>query len=223
MLPRLWARHADSNHGSALEAYENAIELLQRSAMLGLSFQQVLSSGSGLASECCHLCHSIWLLRKSSWISWKRSNHILVANPSIPGTLDELSTVHLNLHKGCRSFSCTRARCHSRCPTNITHRMSQEHEAAHYRRLNNEWAITLERVRMLDGFEDFPRSRSFSTLRQAGINGPVVILNASQSGCDALIWRFPESSMLHCRHHYCGRKEPSKRHTRLSGGYEWWS
>jgi hypothetical protein len=65
--------------------------------------------------------------------------------------------------------------------------MSMEQEASRYRRLNTEWLAALEDVRQLDGFQDFLRSSRVSTLQGAATNGPVVLLNASESGSDALI------------------------------------
>ncbi len=55
------------------------------------------------------------------------------------------------------------------------------------RRLAREWDSLLEQVRRLPGFEDFLSSVPFARLRAAAVDGPVVILNVSTYGCDALI------------------------------------
>jgi hypothetical protein len=65
--------------------------------------------------------------------------------------------------------------------------MSMEQEASHFKDLDNEWLATLEEVRRLEGFEDFLRTSRLSTLRGAAAKGPVVILNASEADCSALI------------------------------------
>jgi hypothetical protein len=65
--------------------------------------------------------------------------------------------------------------------------MSIEGEASHFRRLNDDWLTTLEKVRRLDGFQDFLRPSRLSTLQHAADKGPVVIINASETGCAALI------------------------------------
>ena len=65
--------------------------------------------------------------------------------------------------------------------------MSVERETAHFRRLNDEWLEVLEEVRQLEGFHDFLRPLQLSTLQGAATQTPVVILNASKAGCDALI------------------------------------
>jgi hypothetical protein len=62
-----------------------------------------------------------------------------------------------------------------------------EQEARYFYRINKEWLETLAEVRGLPGFHDFLRPSRLSTLQGAAIDAPVVILNASESGCDALI------------------------------------
>ena len=76
----------------------------------------------------------------------------------------------------------------SRNPTDSPQKLiSMEQEAHHFRRLNTEWLETLAEVRRLPGFQDFLRPSQLSTLHSAAVDAPVVILNASKSGCDALI------------------------------------
>jgi hypothetical protein len=58
---------------------------------------------------------------------------------------------------------------------------------AHFRRLNDKWLMVIEEVCELKGFEDFLRPRRLSTLLGAAAKAPVVILNASSTGCAALI------------------------------------
>jgi hypothetical protein len=62
-----------------------------------------------------------------------------------------------------------------------------EQEASHFQKLDKEWLATLEEVRRLEGFQDFLRTSQLSTLQGAAAKGPVVILNASEAGCSALI------------------------------------
>jgi hypothetical protein len=76
----------------------------------------------------------------------------------------------------------------SRHPTDNAQKLiSVEQEARHFRRLNAEWLKTVAEVRRLPGFQDFLRPSRLSTLQSAAVDAPVVILNASKSGCDALI------------------------------------
>jgi hypothetical protein len=75
--------------------------------------------------------------------------------------------------------------------------LTVEQEAIKLRRLNEKWLAGLETVRKLPGFEDFLRTKRLATLRMAAANGPVVILNASKSGCAALVLRSAEADVLH--------------------------
>jgi hypothetical protein len=46
---------------------------------------------------------------------------------------------------------------------------------------------TVQRIRQLSGFEDFMQPKSMERLKQAAIDGPVVIVNVRSSRCHALI------------------------------------
>ncbi|WP_103341289.1 CHAT domain-containing protein [Amycolatopsis sp. CA-126428] len=55
--------------------------------------------------------------------------------------------------------------------------------------LAREWEELVDRVRELDGFEDFLRPPPLDSLLGAAANGPVVVVNVSRWRCDALIVR----------------------------------
>ncbi|KAF8147162.1 CHAT domain-containing protein [Mycena galopus ATCC 62051] len=66
--------------------------------------------------------------------------------------------------------------------------MSVEAEGANCRRLNEEWMKTVESVRSsVPGFEDFMLPKGVAKLQLAAEKGPVVVLNAGESRCHALI------------------------------------
>jgi hypothetical protein len=65
--------------------------------------------------------------------------------------------------------------------------MSIEAVAAQCRQLNNEWDQTVSAVQKVPGFKDFLRPKSFASLQQAAVFGPIIILLASDSACSALI------------------------------------
>ena len=62
-----------------------------------------------------------------------------------------------------------------------------EQEASRLRRLNDDWLATLEEVRCLDTFRDFLRPSRIFSLQRAAANGPIVVLSASKTRCDALL------------------------------------
>lgn len=65
----------------------------------------------------------------------------------------------------------------------------REAERADRRRvwLEEQWDGVLARIRALEGFEDFQGRPSITKLRREAAAGPVVLVNASVHGCDALI------------------------------------
>jgi hypothetical protein len=66
-------------------------------------------------------------------------------------------------------------------------RLTTEQEAANAGKVHRKWISVLEQIRSLDSFHDFLLPASFDTLQKAAAYGPIVILNASDSSCDALI------------------------------------
>ncbi|KAF8547044.1 hypothetical protein OG21DRAFT_1527424, partial [Imleria badia] len=73
--------------------------------------------------------------------------------------------------------------------SSATHRAteSMQQEADKHRALAIERDKLLQKIRDLPGFEQFLLRKQFSQLRDAAYSGPVVILNAAESRCDALI------------------------------------
>ncbi|KIM82633.1 hypothetical protein PILCRDRAFT_70495, partial [Piloderma croceum F 1598] len=195
-VAKTWARHADSRHKSALDAYQAAINLLPRLAMLGLNLQsrqQALTSGTdGLARNAAACAirsgqydKAIELLEEGRAIFWSQALRLRTPMMDLRGVApileDKLIRISLALEQG----SLRDASRHlSDSPQKV---MSMEKEASHFRCLNDEWLATVELVRHLDGFQDFMRPSRLSTLQDAVVNGPVVILNASKAGCAALV------------------------------------
>jgi len=193
---KLWARHADFTHESALDAYHAAIELLPRLAMLGLdlqSRQQALTSGSdGLARDAAacairsgHYNKAVELLEEGRAVFWSQALQLRTPMKDLrkvaPELEDKLRHISLILEQGSlRDVS----RSLSDSPQIV---MEMEKDVSRFRRLNEEWLAVLEEVRRLEGFRDFLRPSRFSTLQQAAASGSLVILNASTTGCAALI------------------------------------
>jgi hypothetical protein len=64
---------------------------------------------------------------------------------------------------------------------------AHEQAVAARRQLAREWDDLVARVRRLDGFEHLLTGIPFADLQAAAVSGPVLIVNASQLGCHALI------------------------------------
>ena len=191
-----WAGHADSCHKSALEAYRAAIELLPRLAMLGLNLHsrhQALKSGSdGLARDAAacavrsgQLEMAVELLEEGRGVFWSQALQLRTPITNLHDVAPELEKEVRRISLALEFSSLRDVSRHlSDTPQKV---MSMEEEASHFLRLNNEWLATIEEVRKLRGFQDFLRPSRLSTLQDAAVNGPVVVLNTSISGNDALI------------------------------------
>lgn len=55
------------------------------------------------------------------------------------------------------------------------------------RQLSEEQTKIVDEIRRVSGFEDFLRSPSFETLKEAASEGPVIVINHSSFRCDAII------------------------------------
>ncbi|KAG0694586.1 CHAT domain-containing protein [Suillus ampliporus] len=68
-----------------------------------------------------------------------------------------------------------------------TLRVNVEAEAIRYTRLVKDWNKAVEEIRKIEGFSHFLLPPSFSELQDAAHEGPIVMLVASESSCDAII------------------------------------
>jgi tetratricopeptide (TPR) repeat protein len=74
---------------------------------------------------------------------------------------------------------------------------SLEKAAQDHRRLAEKWEALLREVRSLEGFDDFLQPQKFSKLMTAAKAGPVAIINAHESRCDALILLVELNEIVH--------------------------
>ncbi|KIM40921.1 hypothetical protein M413DRAFT_445696 [Hebeloma cylindrosporum] len=191
-----WASNADPHHESAVHAYQSAIELLNRLAMFSSdvrSRQEALrlrSEGLACNAAACAIRRGLFgkaveLLEEGRSIFWSGALQLRTPLDDLQLVAPELSHKLQNIS---RILEQTSLRDVSRNLFDTTERViSAEQEAIRYRHLNEEWLATLEEVRKLEGFEEFLRPNSSVKLQNAASRGPVVILNASKSRCDALV------------------------------------
>ncbi|KAG2066684.1 hypothetical protein BDR04DRAFT_1121026 [Suillus decipiens] len=66
-------------------------------------------------------------------------------------------------------------------------RVDVEAEATHYRRLVKDWNGVVAEIRKIEGFSRFLLPPLFSDLQDAARHGPIIVLIASTSSCDAII------------------------------------
>ncbi|TDL23540.1 hypothetical protein BD410DRAFT_787385 [Rickenella mellea] len=74
---------------------------------------------------------------------------------------------------------------------------SEQTTQKRHRQLAEEWESLVKEVQTIKGFERFLLPKQYSELRDASGDRPVVVLNASQYGCDALILSSPSEPPHH--------------------------
>lgn len=194
---RSWVHHTDSNHEFALEAHRAAIGLLPRPSVHGLdwhSFQQDMKPGSDSLARDAAACaiqsgqleNAVELIEDGRTIFWSQAMKLRTP-------LQELRLAAPQLTDRLESISQAPEQASQRYAPGFMPVASQEallsmeRASAHSRRLNERWLETVREVRSVPGFERFLQPKQFATLQGAALRGPVVILNASRFGCDALV------------------------------------
>ena len=190
-----WAHHADDgNHDSALEAYQHVMELLLCLATLGLDLQwhqQVLKWGDVLVQNAAACAIQYGQVDRAVEFIEEGQNMFYSQALQLHKPLDRLSLVAPNLtQKLWDSSHALEQGAFQNVSINLPdtqQQLSLEQETAHYCCLSRDWFLALEEVQRLDGFEDFLGPKPLVKLQKAAAMGPVVILNASESGCAALV------------------------------------
>ncbi|KAG2085956.1 CHAT domain-containing protein [Suillus cothurnatus] len=181
-----WATAAEEiNHGSALLAYQTALKFLDHHvALLSSSsrhFDVVRMATASLAVDAfsCSLRHraltiAVELVEQGRAVFWTQ-----LARFSSP--FDELSLPGDTGAVLVEDFKQLSSRLRT------VFDQSTEDQSSQIRQLTVQWNDVLSRIRMLPDFSRFLLPPLFSDLQKAADEGPVIIVNASQYSCDALI------------------------------------
>ncbi|KAG1747661.1 CHAT domain-containing protein [Suillus lakei] len=179
---KLWATSAEQLiHDSALAAYQTALKfLVQHVAVLASSsrhFDVVRKATSSLAMDAfsCGVCHgalttAVELVEQGRAVFWTQLAHLRTP-------LDELAA----------SGDTGEALAEEFKQLSFMLDGSTEDQSPHTRRRTVQWHNVISRIRMLHNFSRFLLPPLFSDLQKAADDGPVIIVNASQYSCDALI------------------------------------
>ncbi|KAG1728532.1 CHAT domain-containing protein [Suillus paluster] len=182
-----WVKEAEvHHHSSALDAHQTALSILDRHVTTKPSVESrhrtVREYAASLAVDAasCALRHgqvalAVEMLEHGRGLLW-----VYLARFRTP--LDDLQSAG---EHGCQLAAEFRrlsplledAACDA-----VT-----EERLQNYRRLLREWDGVVDQIRLVDGFGDFLLAASFSKLKEAAKNGPVIITNASRYSCDAII------------------------------------
>ncbi|KAG2124885.1 CHAT domain-containing protein [Suillus clintonianus] len=183
---RSWATSAEeTNHGFASVAYENAMNLLDQHVTLlsssSRNFDVVRIATSSLAMDAfsCSVRHgalitAVELMERGRAVFWAQ-----LARFRLP--LNELSLSGDTGAALAEEFKQLSFRLRSAFD------QSAEDQSPKIQQLTMQWDDIVSRIRMLPDFSRFLRPPLFYDLQKAADEGPVIIVNASQYGCDASI------------------------------------
>ncbi|KAG1730607.1 CHAT domain-containing protein [Suillus lakei] len=181
-----WVTSAEEmNHGSALIAYQTALKFLdQHVALLSSSsrhFNVVRQATSSLATDAfsCSLRHgalktAVELVEQGRAVFWTQLTRFR-------SPLDELSLSNDTSAVLAEEFNQLSFRLRNAFDK------STEDTSLQIRQLTVQFDDVVSRIRMLPDFSRFLLPPLFSDLQKAAEEGPTIIVNASQYGCDALI------------------------------------
>ncbi|KAF8138812.1 TPR-like protein [Boletus edulis] len=194
---QIWIKCAQLiRHSSLFHAYSAAITLLPQLAWVGLSLTRRYSAlrheAAATALDLGFPETAVEWLEQGRSIVWGdllqlRSSYedLTSAHPDHARRLRRLSSAleHASAtHE--RSLSALSEQTYN--PVQIA-RESLQQEADKHRALAIERDRLLQEIRSLPGFERFLLHKEFSQLRRSAHSGPIIILNAAESRCDALI------------------------------------
>ncbi|KAG2115415.1 hypothetical protein BD769DRAFT_1752789 [Suillus cothurnatus] len=199
LLPRLrasltWVHLArQHSHGTELEAYTTSMQLLDAHMSTTASvssrhniMKEFPSTLAVDAASCAlrsgDVRRAVELLEQGRTIIWTQ-----MTRPRTP--LESLQTRGDHAAALVKRFRDLGSLL-DKPPANeqeATPRVDVEAEEARYRRLVKDWNGAVEEIRKIEGFSRFLLSPSFSDLRDAARGGPIIVLIASMSSCDAVI------------------------------------
>ncbi|KAG1835162.1 TPR-like protein, partial [Suillus variegatus] len=199
LLPRLraslhWARHASEySHGTQLEAHTISMQLLDAYMSVTASvssrhkamkeFPRTLAVD---AASCALLSgdvrRAVELLEQGRTIIWTQMARLRTPLDSLQTHGDHAVTL-MKRFRDLSSLLDKTPADHSE----DTPRVDVEADEIRYRRLVEDWNGTVEEIRKIEGFSRFLLPPLFSDLQDASRDGPIIVLIASESSCDAII------------------------------------
>jgi tetratricopeptide (TPR) repeat protein len=199
-------------HHSLLHAYSFAIGLLPELAWIGLSLTdryRVLMQGTDVVREAAAAALNAG--RPETAVEWLEEGRSIVWGElfQLRNSYEDLSSAHPEHARRLRELSAALEHASATREKSLSllleqtqsadHRatVSSEKKADKHRTLAIERDKLLQEIRGLPGFKRFLLRKEFSQLRASAHSGPVVILNAAKTRCDALIVLAELDHVLH--------------------------
>ncbi|KAF8553218.1 hypothetical protein OG21DRAFT_1274070 [Imleria badia] len=194
------ARH--TCHHSLLHAYSAAITLLPALAWIGLSLSHrydELSRGADVVREAAAAALDSDL--PATAVEWLEQGRTIVWGElfQLRSSYKELSAAHPDHARKLQELSAALDHASATREQSLSARLEQtqseaqratkslQQEVDRHRMLAIERDKLLQEIRGFPGFEKFLLHKEFSQLRASAHSGPIVILNAAESHCDALV------------------------------------
>ncbi|KAG1748294.1 CHAT domain-containing protein [Suillus paluster] len=198
-----WVRHADQHtHGTVLEAYATSMQLLDTymSATASVSsrhdIMKVFPRALAVDAASCTLRHgdvrhAVELLERGRTLIWTQMARFRTPLDSLQKHGDHAKALTEKFRDLSSLLDKPPAGHQEGTP-----RVNAEAEATRYRHLVEDWNTAAEEIRKIEGFGRFLLPPLFSELQDAARDGPIIVLVASKSSCDAIIvphWEPPVS------------------------------
>ena len=190
------------HHHSLLYAHSVAIGLLPELAWIGLSLTHrynELIRGANVVREAAAAALDSGLPETA--VEWLEQGRSIVWGElfQLRSSYEELSSAHPDHARRLRALSAALEHASATREQSLSAVLEQTQSAAHptreslqqeaygHRMLAIKRDKLLQEIRGFPGFEQFLLRKQFSQLRASAHSGPVVILNAAENRCDALI------------------------------------
>jgi CHAT domain-containing protein len=189
-----WVLHADQHrHETVLEAYRTSMQLLdaymsatgsvssRHSAMKAFPPMLAVNAAS-CALRSGDVRRAVELLEQGRTIIWTQMTRLRTPLDSLQSRGDQAVTL-VKRFRDLSSLLDKQPASHA----DATQSVDVEVAATRFRRVVKDWNEVVEEIRTIEGFSRFLLPPLFSDLQEAARDGPVIVLVASTSSCDAII------------------------------------
>ncbi|KAG1819875.1 hypothetical protein DFJ58DRAFT_673309, partial [Suillus subalutaceus] len=184
---RLIHHASQHSHGTELEAYATFMRTLTSSVSSCCNVMKGFPSTLAVNAASCALrsgdvCRAVELLEQGRTLIWTQMTRLRTPLDSLQTRGDHA----VALMKRFRDLSSLLGKPPA-SHLEGTPRVDVEAEATRYRRLVEDWNRAVEEIRKIEDFSRFLLPPMFSDLQDAARDGPIIVLIASKSSCDAII------------------------------------
>ncbi|KAG2747171.1 hypothetical protein P692DRAFT_201606729 [Suillus brevipes Sb2] len=189
-----WVHHADEHkHGTQLDAYATSMQLMDAymSATASVSSRHsamkdfpgtVAVDAASCALRSGDVRRAVELLEQGRTIIWTQMTRLRTPLDNLQTHSDHAAAL-MKRFRDLSSLLDQPPASHA----DGTPSVDVEAADARYRRLVEDWNGVAEEIRKIEGFSRFLLPPVFADLQEAARDGPIIMLIASDSSCDAII------------------------------------